>query len=109
MFRVQQRGPVGGIHGCANFTRPPSKRVVQREGRVITSAAFACIGPSLMALRVGFNATPLLSPLTGIGQYIVNLGQALVATGEVDAYSFYGYRWRHESPASPPGLHRASR
>ena len=48
-----------------------------------------------MALRVGFNATPLLSPLTGIGQYIVNLGRSLVATGEVDAYSFYGHRWRH--------------
>jgi glycosyltransferase involved in cell wall biosynthesis len=57
-----------------------------------------------MALRVGFNATPLLSPLTGIGQYIVNLGRALAATGEVDAYSFYGYRWRHEAPAPPSGL-----
>jgi glycosyltransferase involved in cell wall biosynthesis len=57
-----------------------------------------------MALRVGFNATPLLSPLTGIGQYIVNLGRAVAATGEVDAYSFYGYRWRHEPPAPPAGL-----
>ena len=38
-----------------------------------------------MALRVGFNATPLLSPLTGIGQYIVNLGRSLAATGDVDA------------------------
>jgi glycosyltransferase involved in cell wall biosynthesis len=56
-----------------------------------------------MALRVGFNATPLLSPLTGIGQYIVNLGRALAGTGEVDAYSFYGYRWRHEAPAPPAG------
>ncbi|HSU44680.1 MAG TPA: glycosyltransferase family 1 protein [Casimicrobiaceae bacterium] len=55
-----------------------------------------------MPLRVGFNATPLLSPLTGIGQYIVNLGRALAATGEVDLYSFYGHRWRHEPPAPPP-------
>jgi glycosyltransferase involved in cell wall biosynthesis len=54
-----------------------------------------------MALRVGFNATPLLSPLTGIGNYIVHLGAALAASGEVDAYSFYGYRWRHEPPLVP--------
>jgi len=59
-----------------------------------------------MALRVGFNATPLLSPLTGIGQYIVNLGRALAETGEVDAYSFYGYKWRHEAPAPPRVLGR---
>ena len=54
-----------------------------------------------MALRVGFNATPLLSPLTGIGNYIVHLGAALAASGDVDAYSFYGYRWRHEPPCVP--------
>jgi glycosyltransferase involved in cell wall biosynthesis len=51
-----------------------------------------------MALRVSFNATPLLSPLTGIGNYIVHLGAALAASGDVDAYSFYGHRWRHEPP-----------
>jgi alpha-1,3-rhamnosyl/mannosyltransferase len=55
-----------------------------------------------MTLRVAFNATPLLSPLTGIGNYIVELGAALAATGEVDAYSFYRYRWRHEPPCPPP-------
>src|SRR4030095_10971991 len=55
-----------------------------------------------MALRVAFNATPLLSPLTGIGNYIVELGSALAATGGVDAYSFYRYRWRHEAPSPPP-------
>src|ERR1700736_3561680 len=54
-----------------------------------------------MAIRVAFNATPLLSPLTGIGNYIVELGAALAATGDVDAYSFYRYRWRHESPQRP--------
>ena len=54
-----------------------------------------------MALRVGFNATPLLSPLTGIGNYIVHLGAALAASGDVDAWSFYGYRWRHEPPCVP--------
>ena len=55
-----------------------------------------------MTLRVAFNATPLLSPLTGIGNYIVELGAALAATGTVDAYSFYRYRWRHEAPNPPP-------
>jgi alpha-1,3-rhamnosyl/mannosyltransferase len=54
-----------------------------------------------MALRVGLNATPLLSPLTGIGNYIGQLGAALAEGGEVDAYSFYGYRWRHEAPSPP--------
>lgn len=51
-----------------------------------------------MMLRVAINATPLLAPLTGIGHYIVELGAALAATCEVDLYSFYGYRWRHERP-----------
>lgn len=54
-----------------------------------------------MALRVGFNATPLLAPLTGIGNYIVRLGAALAASGEVDLHSFYGHRWRHEAPTAP--------
>ena len=50
------------------------------------------------ALKVAFNATPLLSPLTGIGNYIIGLGAALEAGGTVDPYSFYRYRWRHEAP-----------
>lgn len=54
-----------------------------------------------MAMRVAMNATPLLAPLTGIGNYIVELGAALVATGDVDVHSFYGYRWRHEPPTPP--------
>ena len=52
-----------------------------------------------MALRVAFNATPLASPLTGIGNYIVRLGEALAATGDVDLYSFYGAQWRHAAPS----------
>ena len=56
-----------------------------------------------MALRVAFNATPLLSPLTGIGNYIVHLGAALAATGDVDAWSFYRDHWRHEAPTPPEG------
>jgi alpha-1,3-rhamnosyl/mannosyltransferase len=54
-----------------------------------------------MPIRVAFNATPLLSPLTGIGNYIVQIGRALADQGDVDAYSYYRYRWRHER-AQPP-------
>ena len=53
-----------------------------------------------MPIRVAFNATPLLSPLTGIGNYIVSLGAALVADSRIDAHSFYGYRWRREVPTA---------
>jgi glycosyltransferase involved in cell wall biosynthesis len=61
-----------------------------------------------MALRVAFNATPLFSPLTGVGTYIVRLGEGLAATGEVDQFSFYGHRWRHEPPfLSEPGIRRS--
>lgn len=56
-----------------------------------------------MTLRVAFNATPLLSPLTGVGNYIVHLGAALRETGDVDMYSFYGGSWSHEAPTPPAG------
>jgi alpha-1,3-rhamnosyl/mannosyltransferase len=56
-----------------------------------------------VALRVAFNATPLLSPLTGIGNYIVHLCAALAAKGDVDAWSFYRDHWRHEPPTPPGG------
>src|SRR4051812_133105 len=55
---------------------------------------------SFVALRIAFNATPLLSPLTGIGNYILHLGNALADTGDVDLWSFYGFRWWHEPPAA---------
>ena len=61
-----------------------------------------------MALRVGFNATPLLAPLTGIGNYIVQLGAALAAGGGVDLWSFYGHRWRHEAPVAPAATRRGA-
>ena len=52
-----------------------------------------------MPIRLAFNATPLLSPITGIGNYIVELGAALAEIEDIDAYSFYRFRWRHESPS----------
>ncbi len=62
-----------------------------------------------MALRVGINATPLLAPLTGIGNYVVRLGAALAALGDADLHSFYGWRWRHEAPTVPAGNAVAAR
>ena len=55
-------------------------------------------------IRVAFNATPLLAPLSGIGNYIVQVGRALAQQGDVDAYSFYRNRWRHEAPEAPREL-----
>ena len=57
-----------------------------------------------VALRVAFNAAPLLRPLTGIGNHIVPCSaRRLAATGGVDLWSFHGYRWRHEAPTPPAG------
>ena len=54
-----------------------------------------------MSIRVAFNATPLLSTVTGIGNYIAELGAALAELPDVDPYAFYRYRWRHEHPTVP--------
>ncbi len=54
-----------------------------------------------LAPRIALNATPVLSPLTGIGTYVVELGAALARSG-ADLYSFYGHNWRHEAPTAPP-------
>jgi glycosyltransferase involved in cell wall biosynthesis len=51
-----------------------------------------------MPLRVAFNTTPLLSPLTGIGNYIMHLGRSLDATGAVDLTTFCGLRWQRGFP-----------
>lgn len=44
-------------------------------------------------LRVAFNGSALLSPLTGIGQYTRSLAEALLTTREVDFDFFYATRW----------------
>lgn len=44
-------------------------------------------------LRVGINATALLSPRTGIGQYVYHLGQAFLEGCEVEPYFFYAKNW----------------
>jgi alpha-1,3-rhamnosyl/mannosyltransferase len=44
-------------------------------------------------VAVAFNATALLSPLTGIGHYARSLALALAATGETELHYFYGFGW----------------
>lgn len=52
-------------------------------------------------LRIGLNGSALLSPLTGIGQYTMNLAEALVASGEVELHLFYLTAWSREIRTEP--------
>lgn len=45
-------------------------------------------------IRVGFNATPLLSPFTGIGQYTYHLAKALQSHSTLHMDLFYGLNWK---------------
>lgn len=57
--------------------------------------------------RVAVNATSLLSPLTGIGQYTRNLAQAISRRGHFDLYYFYGHGWgRNIREAPVPSIDR---
>ncbi|MBS1132043.1 MAG: wbpY [Proteobacteria bacterium] len=46
-----------------------------------------------MSLTVYFNAAPLLSPRTGIGQYCLNLMSEIEKMRVIDAYYFYAGAW----------------
>ena len=52
-------------------------------------------------LRVGINATALLSPLTGIGQYVFHLGQTLLQRPDIEPYFFYALSWNQSLRATP--------
>jgi alpha-1,3-rhamnosyl/mannosyltransferase len=57
---------------------------------------------------VAVNATSLLSPLTGIGQYTRNLMQAISRRGHFDLYYFYAHGWSRSLRETPfPGINRA--
>lgn len=51
--------------------------------------------------RIGLNATTLLSPLTGIGQYTSCLASALSALNEIDLHLFYATAWSREIRTHP--------
>jgi glycosyltransferase involved in cell wall biosynthesis len=55
-------------------------------------------------MRVAFNATSLLSPLTGIGQYSRQLALGLASHDDIDAEFFYGAVWSKQVRDAPlPG------
>lgn len=54
-------------------------------------------------MKVAINASALRSPLTGIGQYVLNLATALLRFETMSFDYFYEYTWRDEIWRSPPG------
>ena len=52
-------------------------------------------------MRVAFNATALLSPMTGIGQYAHQLAQGLQQNVDIDLDLFYASGWRKEIRSEP--------
>jgi len=51
-------------------------------------------------LALAYNATPLLSPRTGIGRYTASLAAQLLAMG-VQIHFFYGSRWSRQLSTTP--------
>lgn len=62
--------------------------------------------PDEMPLRVGINGTALLSPRTGIGQYVYYLGREFFQGNEVAPNFFYASRWEENLRSEP--LHNIS-
>jgi glycosyltransferase involved in cell wall biosynthesis len=54
-----------------------------------------------VVMRIAFNATSLLSPLTGIGQYSKHLASGLLTAPDLDAEFFYGAFWQKEVRQEP--------
>jgi glycosyltransferase involved in cell wall biosynthesis len=52
-------------------------------------------------MKVAFNATALLSPLTGIGQYAYHLAQGLKHIDDIDPDFFYGSGWGSDVRTKP--------
>lgn len=52
-------------------------------------------------LKIAFNAVPLLSPLTGIGQYTLQLLQGLDAQKDMRVHKFYASKWSDETRLKP--------
>jgi glycosyltransferase involved in cell wall biosynthesis len=55
-------------------------------------------------MRVAFNATSLLSPLTGIGQYSKHIAKGLVNRTDAKADFFYGAVWSSKLRDTPPAF-----
>jgi len=59
-------------------------------------------------MHLAFNATALLSPLTGIGQYSYHLASGLMAQKGIELDYFYGAYWDKQLQSSPSGALAAS-
>ncbi len=59
-------------------------------------------------MQIAFNATALLSPLTGIGQYSYHLAMGLMAQQNLKLDFFYGAFWSKQLRSSPNGTLAAS-
>jgi alpha-1,3-rhamnosyl/mannosyltransferase len=59
-------------------------------------------------MQIAFNATALLSPLTGIGQYSYHLAMGLMAQQNLELDFFYGAFWSQQLRSSPSGTLAAS-
>src|SRR5450631_1411633 len=65
----------------------------------------AAAPPDLAGLRVAVNAMCLWRPLTGIGQYTLNIGRQWAQLGQVRALFFYGSGWSPlAAPRDAPGM-----
>jgi glycosyltransferase involved in cell wall biosynthesis len=53
-------------------------------------------------MKLAFNAVALLSPKTGVGQYVLNLAQALTEAAQVQPDFFYGTHWSRQLITSVP-------
>ncbi len=51
-------------------------------------------------MQVVLNARPLLSPLTGVGQYVCQLALALQTMGDLQLHFFTGFSWNSQIPTS---------
>lgn len=64
---------------------------------------------SVRPMRLALNASILRAPRTGIGQYLVELVQALAVDPQLELALFNGWSWQSELPAAAlPGYSRAS-
>ena len=52
-------------------------------------------------LRIAFNGSALLSPLTGVGQYAKSLAESLVISSELEIEFFYAAIWSSEIRTDP--------
>jgi glycosyltransferase involved in cell wall biosynthesis len=52
-------------------------------------------------IRLAFNGSALLSPLTGVGQYSNSLARCLLASGELEMEFFYAAIWSREVRTKP--------